>query len=71
MSQETKRNHMSEGYSLAVRRRRDKSGHQRQPSKRGKLTSYRVQTEGQVRTPKGTERSRGTHFLSSTEGEIS
>jgi len=49
----------------------DKSGHGRNLSKRGALTNWRAQTDGQVRTQKESEQVRGTHFLESTDGRTS
>src|SRR6267142_118500 len=49
----------------------DKSGHGRNLSKRGALTSWRAQMDGQVRTWKESERARGTHFLESTDRQTS
>ena len=42
---------------------RDKSGHGKNPTKRGALTSWRRHREGQVRTWKESDRERGTHIL--------
>src|SRR6267142_1892517 len=41
----------------------DKSGHGNNPTERGALTSWRAQTDGQVRTWKQSDRARGTHLL--------
>src|SRR6266850_2096719 len=59
----------SKGHSRPGKHRRmDKSGHGRNTSKRGALTYWRVQTDGQVRTRKESEQARGTHFLESADG---
>jgi len=57
-------NRVSEGNSLPRERRRGMSGHGNKPSERGALTSWRAQ-EGQVKTRKQTEKTRGTHELES------
>jgi hypothetical protein len=49
-NQDMERIRASEGHSLPGKcRPRDKSGHGKNPSERGALTSWRAQTEGQVR----------------------
>jgi hypothetical protein len=45
----------------------DKSGHQTRVNKRGALTPWPGQREGQIRTPKESERARDTHMLVSAE----
>ena len=49
-------------------RGRDLSGHARNLTDRGALTSWRQQREGLVRTRKESDRSRRTHFLETAEG---
>src|SRR6266850_497712 len=49
----------------------DKSGHRKNPTKRGALTYWRAQTDGQVRTQKESDRARGTHRLESADGRTS
>ena len=67
-SQDTERNRATEGHSRPGEcRSMDKSGHRKEQSDRGALTSWRVQIDGQVRTQKGTERPRGTHILESAD----
>jgi hypothetical protein len=65
-SQETERSQVSEGHSHTVEgRERGKSGLGKTPNERGELTDCRAPRERRVRTPKETERTRGTHRLSS------
>jgi hypothetical protein len=45
----------------------DWSGHGKEASERGALTDWRAQKNGLVRTWKGSERAKGTHFLESAE----
>jgi len=47
---------------------RDWSGHGKKKTKRGSLTSWRRQREGQVRTRKESDCTRHTHNLEATEG---
>src|SRR6267142_1410159 len=62
----------SEGHSHSGERRRtDKSGHGRNLSKQGALTSWRAQMDGQVRTRKESEQARGTHKLESADRRTS
>jgi hypothetical protein len=62
------RKRASEGHSHAAEHRgMGWSGHGKEASERGALTSWRVQSDGPVRTRKGGEGERGTHFLESVE----
>jgi hypothetical protein len=45
----------------------DKSGHGKKASERGALTTWRSQSDGQVRTSQESERARSTHVLESAE----
>jgi hypothetical protein len=47
---------------------RELSGHGKNPTDRGALTSWRRQREEPVRTRKGPDRPRRTHFLETAEG---
>jgi len=47
------------------------SGHRRKATEQGALTSWRLQREGFVRTQKGSNRARHTHFLETAEGGTS
>src|SRR6267142_2251043 len=59
---------LSKGHSPTEEcRQTDKSGHEKNPTKQGALTSWRVQTDGQVRTWNESDQARGTHFLESAE----
>ena len=49
----------------------DKSGHRKNVTEQGALTSWRPQREGQVRTQKESDQARGTHILETTEGGTS
>ena len=49
-------------------RGRDLSGHAKKPIDRGRLTFWRQQRKGLVRTRKQTDRPRRTHFLETAEG---
>src|SRR5580698_8952011 len=51
--------------------RRDKSGHGKNPTERGALTSWRPHREGQVRTQKESDRARRTHVLETASGGTS
>jgi hypothetical protein len=65
------RNRPSEAYSLPEDRRgRGLSGHEKKPSERGPLTSWRRQREGLVRTRKETDRARPTHSLETVRGGL-
>jgi hypothetical protein len=67
--QDTKRNYPNEGHSLpGDGRARDLSGHEKKPTDRGALTSWRRQREGLVKKRKGMDRVRGTHSLETVEG---
>ena len=46
----------------------DLSGHTNKSNNQGALTVWRVQREGLVRTQKGIEQIRGTHYLEMAEG---
>src|SRR6267142_728739 len=71
-SQNMKRIQADVGHSLAGKHTgRDKSGHRKNLAKRGTLTSWRAQWEGQVRTWKESDQVRGTHFLKSAEARTS
>jgi hypothetical protein len=60
----------SEGHSRPEEHKgRGKSGRLKGERERGALTSWKAQREGQVRTTKGREHARGTHFLDSAEVE--
>jgi hypothetical protein len=62
---------VGERHSRTVKHRRgDESGHQKNSSGRGTLTSCRAQSEGQIRKPKETEWARGTHSLSTIEAQV-
>src|SRR5437879_5034517 len=62
----------SEGHSRPGEpRHRDKLGHRKNMSQRGALTSWRAQTQRQVRTRKECEQARGTHVLESPDTETS
>jgi hypothetical protein len=50
---------------------RDKSGHRKNPTKRGSLTLWRRHREGQVRTRKESDRVRHTHVLEMASGGTS
>ena len=50
---------------------RDKSGHRKNPTKQGALTLWRRHQESQVRTRKGSARTRGTHILETASGGTS
>jgi hypothetical protein len=50
---------------------RDKSGHGKNPTKRGTLTYWRPHLEGQVRTRKESDRARHTHMLETASGGTS
>jgi len=66
-----KKSEQSEGHSRTGEPRAvHKSGHRKKTSKRGTLTNWRAQREGQVRTQKEA-RIRGTHFLERVERGIS
>src|SRR6267142_732952 len=68
-SQDMKRIQANEGHSLPGEHRwMDKSGHGNDPSKQGVHTNWRAWVDGQVRTWKGSEQARGTHFLESMGG---
>ena len=49
----------------------DKSGHGKKVTKKGALTNWRGQREGQVRTWKESDQARGTHVLEMAEGGTS
>ena len=69
-SQDTGRMRASKGHSLSRKpRQRDKSEHRRNASQQGALTSWRTQTQRQVRTWKECEPARGTHVLESPDTE--
>jgi hypothetical protein len=71
-SQNTKRKQLSKGHSQTRDRRgRDKSGHGKEVTKQGTLTFWTPQRKGQVRTRKGRNRARDTHFLETAEGGTS
>jgi hypothetical protein len=71
-SQDTERMRASEGHSRPGEpRHRDKSEHGNNASQRGALTSWRAQTQRQVRTRKQCEPARGTHALESPDTETS
>ena len=71
-SQDTERNWLSKGHSLPRHSRgRDNLGHRKEVTELGALTNWRQQREGQVRTQKGADRVRGTHFLETAEGGTS
>jgi hypothetical protein len=58
----------SEGHSRSGEPRgRGKSGHGKNPSKRGALTDWRAQSEKYVRTQRELKKEMGTHELGSTE----
>jgi hypothetical protein len=64
-----KKKRASEGHSLARERiRMDLSGHEKEASERGALTSWRAHRDGLFRTWKGSERARATHILESASG---
>jgi hypothetical protein len=49
----------------------DKSGHQKKrASEQSALTNWRMQREGQVRTPRKIEREKGTYGLESAEARV-
>ena len=57
-SQDMEKTRTSKGHSLSGEpSRRDKSGHGKNVSQQGALTTWRAQTEGQGRTPNASERS--------------
>ena len=58
-------------HSLQDCKGRDKSGHGKNPTDRGPLTSWRPQREGQVRTRKEFDRPRPTHRLETAQGGTS
>ena len=63
-SQDTERIRLSEGHlPTGDGVERDESGHGKNPTKRGVLTSWRRHREGQVRTRKESNRATGTHQL--------
>ena len=67
--QATERNRPTEAHSLSGDGRgMDLSGHRKEPTDRGALTLWRRQKEGLVRTQKGADRPRRTHFLETAEG---
>src|SRR6267142_1397843 len=71
-SQDMKRIQLSERHSqTGEHRQTDKSGHRKNLTERGALTSWRVQMDRQVRTWKESNRVRGTHILESTDGQTS
>ena len=60
-SQDTERKQPNKGHSLpGDHRERDKSGHRKKATKQGALTNWRSQREGQVRTQKESNQTRGT-----------
>src|SRR6266850_1096516 len=62
----------SEGHSpTGEHRQTDKSGHGKNLTKQGALTLWRVQMDGQVRTWKESDQSRGTHILKSADRQTS
>jgi hypothetical protein len=64
--QDSERERASEMYSRPVERRaRDKSGYQQKAGEEHSLAEEHA-CEGEVRTPKGSERARDTHRLEST-----
>ena len=68
-SQDIERTQVSKEHSLPEEHRRiDKSGHGNNLSKLRALTNWRAQTDGQVRTWKEWEHTRGTHRLESADG---
>ena len=50
---------------------RNKSGYRKNPTKRGALTTWRRNREGQVRIQKQSHRARGTHILATASGGTS
>src|SRR6267142_680506 len=63
---------LSEGHlQTGVCRWVGKSGHGKNPTEQGALTSWRAQTDGQVRTQKESNQERGTHILESADGQTS
>jgi len=71
-SQDTERKQPSKAHSLpGDSRGRDKLGHRKKVTKQGALTSWRWQSEGQVRTRKESDQARHTHFLETAEGGTS
>ena len=62
--QDTESKHMSEGYPPAGDGRgRDLSGHEKNTTERGGLTSCGQPREGFVRTRKASDQAWGTHYL--------
>jgi hypothetical protein len=71
-SQDTERIWPCEGHSLpGDHTGRDKSGHGKNPTERGALTSWRPHWEGQVMTRKESDRARHTHELEKALGGTS
>src|SRR6267142_4938710 len=71
-SQDMKRIQLSKGHSQTGEcRQTDKSGHRKNLTKQGALTSWGVQMDRQVRTQKESNQLRGTHRLKSTDGQTS
>jgi len=48
-----------------------KLGYRKKLTKKGALTPWRQQRDGQVRTQKETNQARGAHFLETAEGGVS
>ena len=70
-SQDMKRIQLSERHSqTGEHRQTDKSGHRKNLTERGALTSWRVQMDRQVRTWKESNQVRGTHILESADGQV-
>jgi hypothetical protein len=71
-SQNTERMQANKGHSQTGEPRQiDRSEHGKSVSQQGALTSWRAQTERQVRTQKEYEPARGTHKLESPDEETS
>jgi hypothetical protein len=71
-SQNTEIIRASEEPSLSGERKpRKQSGHRKNPSERGALTFWRLESEDKVRTWKESEQVRGTHGLENGDGETS
>jgi hypothetical protein len=71
-SQNGKHNEASDRYSRPIeRRRRDKSELEKKSNKRRARTTWRAQTEGQVKMTNETEGAMGTHQLESADEETS